>query len=54
MEVTYTLDPGPAERFGPVAIEGLQGSIPHTSRGASAGSVARSMMRARSKRPGAR
>ena len=24
MEVTYTLDPGPTERFGPVAIEGLE------------------------------
>ena len=24
MEVTYTLQPGPAERFGPVAIEGLE------------------------------
>ncbi len=24
MDVTYTLDPGPVERFGPVAIEGLE------------------------------
>ena len=24
MEVTYTLDPGPAEHFGPLAIEGLE------------------------------
>jgi translocation and assembly module TamA len=24
MEVTYTLDPGPVQRFGPVAIEGLE------------------------------
>ena len=54
MEVTYTLDPGPVEHFGPLAITGLERLDPGYVEGGFAGSPARSMTRPRSKRPAVR